>query len=177
VLGISGYGAYGLLSGETGTHRLVQMVKVDGKESLERLSATVTVLPELTDEDLPAVDLELKVREISRGGLLLARLTSQVTVRQPGTERQFGLAGNLPADDLALEAKRILQTRLHLQTAPTPAMAAPGELVRSYQKNTKDKGVFDHRSGWRSQKVKQVLEGDIQAALDAYLRQRSASKA
>jgi protein subunit release factor B len=68
MLGISGYGAYGLLSGETGTHRLVQMVKVDGKESLERLSATVTVLPELTDEDLPAVDLELKVREISRGG-------------------------------------------------------------------------------------------------------------
>jgi ATP-dependent Clp protease ATP-binding subunit ClpC len=176
VLGISGYGAYGLLSGETGTHRLVQMVKVDGKESLERLSATVTVLPELSDDVLPPADLELKAREISRGGLLLARLTSQVTVRQPGTEHQFGLASNLPADDLALEARRILQTRLHLQTARTTPAAAPGELVRSYQKNTKDKGIIDHRTGWRSLKVKQVLEGDIQAALDAYLKQRAASK-
>src|SRR5579859_2486329 len=176
VLGISGYGVYGLLSGETGTHRLAQMVKVDGKESLQRLSATVTVLPELTDDVLPPAELEVKGREINRGGLLLARLTAQVTVRQAGTDHHLGLAGNLPADDLAVEAKRILQTRLHLQAAQTTPSAAPGELVRSYHKNTKDKGIVDHRTGWRSQKVKQVLEGDIQAALDAYLRQRSAAR-
>ena len=176
VLGISGYGVYGLLSGETGTHRLAQMVKVDGKESLQRLSATVTVLPELTDDVLPPAELEVKGREINRGGLLLARLTAQVTVRQAGTDHHLGLAGNLPADDLAVEAKRILQTRLHLQAAQNTPSAAPGELVRSYHKNTKDKGIVDHRTGWRSQKVKQVLEGDIQAALDAYLRQRSAAR-
>jgi ATP-dependent Clp protease ATP-binding subunit ClpC len=176
VLGISGWGTYGLLSGESGTHRLVQMVKVDGKESLERLSASVMVLPELNDDALAPAELELKAREISRGGLLLGRLTAQVTVRQAGSERQLGLASNLPADDLALEARRIFQTRLQLPTEPIGGVSAPGELVRTYNKNTKDKGVVDHRTGWRSQKVKQVLEGDIQEALDAFLRQRTAPK-
>lgn len=176
VLAISGYGAYGLLSGETGTHRLAQMMKADGKETLERLSATVTVWPELADDVLPAAELDQKARPINRGGLLLSRLTTQVTVRQPGSERRFALAGNLPADDLALEARRILLTQLHLQGAPGAALGAPGEIVRSYQKNTKDKGVVDHRTGWRSLRVKQVLEGDIQAALDAFLKRRTAAK-
>jgi ATP-dependent Clp protease ATP-binding subunit ClpC len=177
VLAISGFGVYGLLSGETGTHRLVQMVKVVGKESLERLTATVTVWPELTDDVLPSGDdLEIKSREISRGGLLLSRLTSQVTVRQAGSDRHFALAGNLPADDLAMEATRILRTKLHLQAAPPATLAVPGELVRSYHRNAKERGVVDHSTGWRSQKVKQVLEGDIQAALDAHLKQRAAPK-
>jgi ATP-dependent Clp protease ATP-binding subunit ClpC len=177
VLAISGFGVYGLLAGETGTHRLVQLVKVDGKESLERLTAAVTVWPELADDALPSTaDLEVKAREINRGGLLLSRLTSQVTVRQTGTDRHFGLAGNLPPDDLAVEATRILRTKLHLQAGPPATLAAPGELVRSYHKNAKERGVVDHRTGWRSQKVKQVLEGDIQAALDANLKQRSAAK-
>jgi len=176
VLAISGYGAYGLLSGETGTHRVAQMVKADGKETLERLSAAVTVWPELADDVLPAAELEQKARPINRGGLLLSRLTTQVTVRQPGSEQRFGLAGNLPAEDLALEARRILLTQLHLHRAPGAALGAPGEIVRSYHKNTKDKGVVDHRTGWRSLRVKQVLEGDIQPALDAFLKQRSAAK-
>src|SRR4029079_42594 len=113
------------------THRAAQMVKADGKETLERLSATVTVLPELADDVLPAAELEQKVRSISRGGLLLSRLTSQVTVRQPSTQRQYALAGNLPAEDLALEARRILLTRLHLQSEASAAQGTPGEIVRS----------------------------------------------
>jgi len=108
--------------------------------------------------------------------LLLSRLTSQVTVRQAGSDRHFGLAGNLPADDLAEEATRMLRTKLHLQAGPGTTLAAPGELVRSYHRNAKERGVLDHRTGWRSQKVKQVLEGDIQAALDAHLKQRAATK-
>jgi peptide chain release factor 2 len=174
VVAVSGFGAYGLLRGETGTHRSVQAVKVDGRESLQRLTATVRVLPELADEVLPtAADLESKVRPANRAGLLLPRLTSHVVVHQATSGERVSLYGQLPADDLAAEATRLLRIRLYLAAEGSPEPAT-GELVRSYVRNTRDKGVHDHRTGLRSVRVKQVLDGELQGFLDAGLKHRVA---
>jgi protein subunit release factor A len=173
---ISGFGVYGLLQGETGVHRLTQLVKVAGQENLQKLSANVGVLPELSDDDLPSfANSEATVREWNRNGLLLPRLTTQVTIRQAG--HRLTLTGDLPSEDLAAEAARILRTTTFLETGEHPA-ATPGlpsgSLVRSYVLNTKDKGVHDHRTGKRSPKVKQVLAGDVlQEFLDEALQQRA----
>jgi len=40
-------------------------------------------------------------------------------------------------------------------------------------RSTKDKGVHDHRTGQRTIKVKQVLDGDIQVFLDEALKKRN----
>ena len=118
-------------------------------------------------------ELEISVKELNRNGVLLPRLTTQVTVRQPGAERRLTLHGNLPSDDLTTEAARILRTRLHLDTEPADVRPAPGGVVRSYVRSTKDKGVHDHRTGRRTLKVKQVLDGDgLQDFLDEALKQR-----
>lgn len=180
TVAISGFGVYGLLQGETGAHRLVQAAKVQGRDLLQRFTANVLVLPELTDDDLPPAPagLTTQVKSINRAGLLLPRLTAQATASVEGGA-WLTLAGNLPPDDLAAEAARLLRIRLHLAgeesraAGAQSASALPGGLVRSYHRNTKDKGIHDHRTGQRSLKVKQTLEGEIQAFLDAALEQRA----
>ncbi len=175
TLAISGFGVYGLLQGETGAHRLVQAVKVGGQDSLQRFTASVLVLPEVADDDLPPPPAELRTqtRALNRTGLLINRLTAQATAWLEG-QPPVALSGNLPAEDLAVEAARLLRLRLHLAAEgaegrlPTP----PAGVVRSYTRNTKDKGVHDHRTGRRSLKIKQVLEGDLQEFLEAALEQR-----
>ncbi len=176
TLAISGFGAYGLLQGESGIHRLAQNVKLDGQETSQRLSASVLALPELSDEDLPPTpgDLQVTVKASNRSGLLLPRLTTQVTVHYPDANRHLTLASNLPPDDLAAEAARILRTKVYLESGETESQSTPpGGLVRSYMKNTKEKGAHDHRTGLRTVKLKQVLDGDIQDFLDGALKQRS----
>ena len=176
TLVISGFGVYGLLEGETGAHRLVQAARVAGQETLQRLPASVLVLPELDDDELPAAppDVEISAKSANRSGLLIPRLTSLVAVHHPRANRRLTLWGNLPADDLAAEASRLLRTRLHLEAEKIePRLALPpGGVVRSYIRSTKDKGVHDHRTDQRTLKIKQVLEGEIQHFLDSALRQR-----
>lgn len=174
TLVISGFGVYGLLQGEGGTHRLTQLVKTHGgAESLQKLSATVTVLPELSDDELPAAEVEVNAKGINRSGLLIPHWTTLVTARR--ADKRILLASNLPADDLAAEAARLLRTSLYIEGLGPEAQAAPppGGIVRSYTRSTKEKGVHDHRTGQRTAKVKQVLEGEIQEFLDGALRQRS----
>ena len=174
---VSGFGAYGLLQHETGSHKLLHSVKTAGRESLQRLTANVNVLPELDDNELPTppANLQVSVKEIARGGILIPRLTSQVSLRHPASDRRLSLASNLPPDDLTTEAKRLLITSLHVESdsailRPTPPV---GGIVRTYARSGRDKGVHDHRTGLRTIRVKQVLDGDIQQFLDESLKQKN----
>ncbi len=119
-------------------------------------------------------DLQVTVKPSNRSGLLLPRLTTLVTAHDPDADRHLTLASNLPPDDLAAEAARILRTKVYLESDETESRSTPpGGLVRSYMKNTKEKGAHDHRTGLRTVKLKQVLDGDIQDFLDGALKQRS----
>ena len=158
-------------------HRLTQLVKTHGgAESLQKLSATVNVLPELSDDELPAAEVEVNTKGINRSGILIPHWTTLVTARSG--EKRILLAGHLPADDLAAEAARILKTSLYIEGLGSEGQLAPppGGIVRSYVRNTKEKGVHDHRTGQRTAKVKQVLEGELQEFLDEALKQRRESK-
>jgi ATP-dependent Clp protease ATP-binding subunit ClpA/protein subunit release factor A len=168
MLAISGFGVYGLLRGESGAHRLVQTVKHNGKEVLQRLPAYVSVWPELDDDELPASgSVELKVKDAARPGLLIPRVTTQVIARQTNGERVFSLAGDLPGDDLAAEAERLLRASLAIN------IESSSELARSYYRNTKEKGVHDHRTRLRNPRFKQVLDGhELQTFLDAALQKQ-----
>ena len=130
-------------------------------------------LPELSDDVLPVpADLESKAQPANRSGLLLPRLTAHVSVRQAGSETRLSLYGQLPPDDLAAEAQRLLRISLFLSAEGGQPAPPAGELARSYVRNTRDKGVQDHRTGLRSVRVKQVLDGELQAFLDAGMKQR-----
>jgi ATP-dependent Clp protease ATP-binding subunit ClpA len=174
---VSGFGAYGLLQTETGSHKLVQTVKASGQESLQRFAASVNVLPELDDDQLPSApaNLQISLKEVSRGGLVIPRLTSQISLRHPVTDKRLTFASHLPADDLRAEARRLFLTSTLFESDGADTRPAPpaGGLVRTYARSTKDKGVHDHRTGLRTMKLKQVLDGDIQNFLDEALKQRN----
>jgi ATP-dependent Clp protease ATP-binding subunit ClpA/protein subunit release factor A len=172
TLALSGFGVFGLLRGEAGVHKLVQQVKVSGREMLQRFSAEVAVLPEISEDDLPTLaGMSTEGRPISRAGLLIGRLTAQGSAHLD-SGGGLTLAGDLPADDLAVEAARLLRIERWLAENPLDAAepTAPAGLVRTYTRNTRDKGVQDHRTGRRSIKLNQVLAGEIQEFLDAALR-------
>ncbi|HRE27082.1 MAG TPA: PCRF domain-containing protein, partial [Anaerolineales bacterium] len=172
TLALSGFGVYGLLRGEAGVHKLVHQVKLNGRDSLQRFSADVAVLPELGDDDLPALDgLQIATKSIARAGLVIGRLTGQGSAHLAGGGG-LTLAGDLPAEELAAEAARLLRIERWLVDHPldTAEPTAPGGLVRTYARNTREKGVIDHRTGRRSLKVTQVLAGEIQEFLDSGLR-------
>lgn len=176
ALALSGFGVYGLLSGETGAHRLTQLVKVNGAEQTQRLVATVQVFPELDDDELPALPAEVTVRakSINRPGAYLKHLSTQVSLS--GGPLTLTLASHLPADDLQAELLRLAGAHAALTANPQILPPAPpGGLVRAYTRHTKDKGVHDYRTGLRSAKIKAVLDGDLQAFLDAYLQTRAAA--
>jgi ATP-dependent Clp protease ATP-binding subunit ClpA/protein subunit release factor B len=171
TLAISGFGVYGLLQGETGAHRLVQTVKMSGHESVQRYVANVLTLPELTEDELPeSPGLTTQTKAIHRSGLLINHLTAQATA-QLADGQWLSLASNLPADDLAVETARLLRLRQHPASHREDGTPLGG-VVRSYTRNTRDKGVHDHRTGLRSLRVKQVLEGELQEFLDAGLEMR-----
>ncbi len=180
TLAVSGFGVFGLLQGESGAHRLLQTVKVNGQDSLQRFTANVAVLPDLGEDDLPPApaDLRTLTKGINRAGLLVSHLTAQATAQS--AELAVTLAGNMPADELAAEAARLVRIRLLIASGDiagagkAPALTA-SDVVRTYIRNMRDKGVHDHRTGRRSLKVKQVLEGEIQAFLDAALELRRGS--
>ena len=172
TLAFSGFGVFGLLRGEAGVHRLVQQVKVNGRDSLQRFSADVVVLPEISEDDLPTpTGLSTSTKPLSRAGLLIGRLTGQGSAHLE-SGGGLTLAGDLPADELAVEAARLLRIERWLAEHPLDAAepTAPAGLVRTYSRNTRDKGVQDHRTGKRSLKINQVLAGEIQEFLDAALR-------
>jgi protein subunit release factor A len=174
VLAVSGFGVYGLLAAESGTHRMTHIHKASGRESKQTFTANVQVLPELSEDDLPAVPAALKthVKSINRAGLLISHLHTQATAQAEG-QAPLILASNLPAEDVSAEAARLLRIRWHMQATDSSKVEPPsGGIVRSYTLSTKDKGIHDHRTGLRSLKVKQVLEGDVQEFLDAALEQR-----
>ncbi len=172
TLALSGFGVFGLLRGEAGVHKLVQQVKLNGRDSLQRYSADVAVLPEIGEDDLPSLEgLSVATKAVSRAGLLIGRLTGQGSAHLAGGGG-LTLAGDLPADELAVEATRLLRIERWLADHPRDAAepSAPAGLVRTYTRNTREKGVHDHRTGRRSIKVGQVLAGEIQEFLDEALK-------
>lgn len=187
TIAISGYAAYGLLKGEAGLHRLVQAGGDGAKDdSPQKIHAQVSVWPELTDDLLPAggvasteSQIDVTSQPADHSGLFVKRLTAKATATHRPSGRTLALAGNLPADDLAHEAAKLLWTEIYLaQAAPgqAAAAAAPREaddaahgLVRTYLRH-KERGVRDHRSGLKVGNLKKVLEGGLDVFLEAALK-------
>ncbi len=177
-IGIEGYGAYGLLRGETGIHRLVQAAE-GGDGQRQVVQAIVSVWPDLSDADLPVVDrsrLRIKAQPANRSGVFSKRLTAHVEATLPGGE-PLALTGTLPVDDLEREAVQLLRTQVALgdHSLDHPADSVWGQVVRSYVRYKK-RYVHDPRTGLKMGKLKATLAGELDPFLEAYLREQAQSE-
>ncbi|GAB4469940.1 MAG: hypothetical protein Kow00124_05600 [Anaerolineae bacterium] len=176
-LGIEGYGAYGLLKGEIGTHRLVQPGGEEGSRQV--VTARVKVWPDLPEEELPPAngqEMQIQRQAISRSGKLVRRLTTHVEACLPGLP-PLVLVSDLPADDLATEARTLLrvQSLLAVEAVTAPGDPEWGSVVRSYIRY-KNRMVHDTRTGLKTGKLKATLNGDLDPFLEAFLHTQARSR-
>jgi len=189
VLEIDGEYAYGYLRSENGVHRLVRISPYDANQRRHTSFSSVQVTPAVDDTitvDVNPADLRVDTfRASGAGGQHVNKTESAVRI----THLPTGLVVQSQAErsqhrnrDMAM---RILMSRLYVhyqevERVKTEAQREPkkdidfGSQIRSYvlQPYTM---ANDHRTELKIPDVHRVLDGDLDAFIDAYLKQKGKS--
>ncbi len=188
-LGVSGHGAYSKLKYEAGVHRVQRVPKTESQGRIHTSTATVAVLPEADDVEVELDPNDVRVdvfRASGPGGQSVNTTDSAVRLTHVPT----GLVVSCQDEKSQLQNKekafRILRARLY--TAQMEARQAElaadrrsqvgtgerSEKIRTY--NYKENRVTDHRVGLTIKQLPAVLEGDLDAFVDALAAEEHATK-
>jgi protein subunit release factor B len=150
VVRIAGPGAYGYLAGEAGLHRRI--------EDEKRQRAYVRVHRGGPVEEEESLDVE--GREVRRHeGTYLARVKTEVTVRDETTGRMMTLAGAGELDEMKDLASRVVKGQGGSNTADEARRYHLGRGAR----------VEDPRTGAGTPRVKDVLRGELDVFIAAWI--------
>ncbi len=186
-LRISGEYVYGYLQGESGVHRLVRMSPFGKGDTRQTSFAAVDVTPELDDSiEIVIADCDLRRDTFRSGGpggqhqnktesgVRYTHIPSGVAAESRSERSQVKNDGNALALLRAKlykveEQKRLAQVE---KTYDEKGEVAWGNQIRNYvlQPYTMCKDV---RLGVETSQVGQVLDGDIDMFLEAYLRMKT----
>jgi len=181
---VEGDYAYGYLKAEKGVHRLVRISPFDANRRRHTSFASVGVLPEIENELEVKIDEEdLKIetfRASGHGGQHVNRTDSAVRI----THLPSGITAQSQRERSQYQNKqtalRILKARLYELKEQERQQALNkiagsrdkiewGSQIRSYILHPYLL-VKDHRSGFETSRAQQVLDGDIDDFIFAYLR-------
>lgn len=184
TIGVSGNLAYGYLRPEKGVHRLVRLSPFDAAHRRHTSFALVEVLPEMGDLDevkVPQEDIKIDVYKSSGAGgqnvqknATAVRLTHIPTGLVVTCQNERSLVQNKQ------NAMRVLKARLVeiMQEAQEEKIselrgeytkAEWGSQIRSYVLHPYQM-VKDHRTNFEIGNAQSVLDGEIDALIEAYLR-------
>ena len=189
TVAVEGPNSYGLLKAEMGVHRLVRISPFDAQKRRHTSFASIDVTPVLPDEAEVEVDeAELRVDTYRAGGAggqhvnktdSAVRLTHLPTgiVVQCQNERSQHKNKNTAMKMLRakLAAVRELERDAELKSlGGVKGDIGFGHQIRSYvfQPYTM---VKDHRTSHEVGNIQSVMDGDIRAFLETYLRSRARS--
>ncbi len=182
--------AYGYLSCEAGVHRLVRISPFSAQGKRETSFASVDVQPELDDIDID-IDWDEDVREDTyrasgKGGQHVNKTSSAVRL----THLASGIAAQCQSERSQHKnrgtARKMLLARLYqMEEAKRDSELAKvygergqiswGNAIRSYFLYPEQR-VKDARTGELTSNTQGVLDGEIQAFIDAELRRRAAAR-
>jgi peptide chain release factor 2 len=184
---VKGRFAYGLLSAERGVHRLVRMSPFDSQHRRQTSFATVDVIPFLedagTEVDIDDKDLRVDTyRSSGAGGQHVNKTDSAVRLTHLPTGIVVSCQNERSQHQNKARAMQILAAKLlEVQHAERRAeldeLSGPkadnawGSQIRSYVMAPYQM-VKDHRTGYETGNVDAVLDGDIDAFIEAELRRR-----
>jgi peptide chain release factor 2 len=177
--------AYGTLSVEAGTHRLVRISPFDNQGRRQTSFAAVEVVPflEQTDEiEIPDEEVRVDVyRSSGPGGQSVnttdsaVRLTHIPTGTVVSCQNEKSQLQNKASAMVILKAKLLAlkkaEERAHLDELRGDVMASWGDQMRSYVLNPYQM-VKDLRTEYESGNPQAVLDGDIDPFLEAGIRWR-----
>lgn len=184
TIGVSGTLAYGYLRPEKGVHRLVRLSPFDAAHRRHTSFALVEVLPEMGDLDevkVPAEDINIDVYKSSGAGgqnvqknATAVRITHIPTGLVVTCQNERSLVQNKENAMRVLKA-RLLVMRQEAQEEQISELrgeytkAEWGSQIRSYVLHPYQL-VKDHRTDFEMGNTQAVLDGDIDAFIEAYLR-------
>jgi peptide chain release factor 2 len=184
---VKGRFAYGLLSAERGVHRLVRISPFDAQHRRQTSFASVDVIPFIEDPSAEVAidDKDLRVdtyRSSGAGGQHVNKTDSAVRLTHLPTGIVVSVQNERSQHQNKARALQILAAKLaQLQRAERQAeldsLSGPkvdvawGNQIRSYVMAPYQM-VKDHRTGEETGNVDAVLDGDIDAFIEAELRRR-----
>ena len=184
---LEGRFAYGLASTEKGVHRLVRISPYDAAKRRHTSFASVDVVPEITDDEVPEIDpKELRIdtyRSQGAGGQHVNVTDSAVRITHLPTGVQVAVQNERSQLQNRAVAMKILAARLaqraqeerlkELQELRGEQMEIGfGSQIRSYVLAPYQL-VKDHRTGVEEGNVAAVLDGEIDQFITAELRRRA----
>ena len=184
TVSVTGRFAYGYLKSERGVHRLVRLSPFDSAHRRHTSFVLVEVWPDLGDEvkiDINPDDLEIgKFRASSAGGQHMQKNETAVRIvhlptgivvtcqnERSQTQNRETAMRVLKARLLQLEEEKRRQELAALKGEHTDA--AWGNQIRSYVLHPYQM-VKDHRTDHETGNVQAVLDGDLDAFMEAFLR-------
>jgi peptide chain release factor 1 len=175
-----GEAPYGLLKFEAGVHRVQRVPVTESQGRVHTSAAGVLVLPEAEQVDVVVDENDLRIdvfRSSGPGGQSVNTTDSAVRI----THLPTGIVVSCQNEKSQLQNKeqalRILRARL-LAAAQEEAAAAASDVRRSQVRtvdrserirtyNFAENRISDHRTGYKSYNLDQVLDGDLQPVLDS----------
>lgn len=186
-LRISGENVYGFLKGERGIHRLIRISPFDSSGRRHTSFASVDVIPDAGDD----IEIEIKESDLrvdifcasGPGGQGVNTTYSAVRITHIPSGISVQCQNERSQHHNKEKAMQMLKAKLQLMKEQEQAEKVSdirgeikeigfGNQIRSYVMQPYTL-VKDHRTGQENSNVNAVLDGDIDAFINAYLKQKA----
>ena len=186
---IAGERAYQRLHLESGVHRVQRVPVTESQGRIHTSTATVVVLPKAEEVDVEIDDKDLKIDVFHSGGAggqSVNKLATAIRITHIPTGLVVQCQNERSQLQNKLQAMEILRARLwdmelrkqqEKISADRKAQVGTGdrsEKIRTY--NFPQSRITDHRIGYTSHQMQQVLGGDLDGFIDALLQEEQARK-
>jgi peptide chain release factor 1 len=186
---ISGDRVYSSLKYEAGTHRVQRVPATESQGRIHTSACTVAVLPEAEDVDVDVSETDLRIdvyRSSGAGGQHVNTTDSAVRITHLPSGIVVACQDERSQHKNKAKAMKILRSRLleaeqirmdAERSAERKGMVGSGdrsERIRTY--NFPENRISDHRVGFKAHNLDQVLDGDLDAVIDACVAADQASR-